>query len=101
MVQRDGEDQEELRDYPHDGSPFNVVRGNAVRKVHLVYDEQRKDIVCGGLSGLLSLFESGNTKGRTWQFPAAKVTQAVQAHQATRKPKKRAYLGPALSAAQM
>ena len=37
----------------------------------------------------------------TWQFPAAKVIQAVQDHQATTKPKNLAYFGPALSAAQM
>ena len=32
---------------------------------------------------------------------AVKVIQAVHDHQATKKPKNRAYLGPALSAAQM
>jgi hypothetical protein len=37
----------------------------------------------------------------TWQLPAAKVIHAVHDHQATMKPKKRAFFGPALSAAQM
>jgi hypothetical protein len=49
MVQRDRENQEELRDCPHDGSPFNVVRGDTAREVHIVYDEKRKDIIRGGL----------------------------------------------------
>lgn len=38
---------------------------------------------------------------QTWQLLATKVIQAVQDHQATTKPKNLAYLGPALSAAQM
>lgn len=37
----------------------------------------------------------------TCEFPAVNVIHAVQDHQATMKPKNLAYLGPALSAAQM
>ena len=49
MVQCDGDEEKELRNGPHDGSPLDVVRGDAAREVHIVYDEQRKDVESGGL----------------------------------------------------
>lgn len=49
MVECDGDEQETLRDCPHDSPPLNVVHGDVPREVHLVYDQQRKDIVRGGL----------------------------------------------------
>lgn len=75
MVQRDGDEKQELRNYPHDSSPFNIIRGDAAREVHLVYDEQRKDIVRGGLQGSLSPYGRDNAKNVPGSYPPQKSSK--------------------------
>lgn len=107
IIDHDGAEQHQLGYTPDQDAPLDaIVRSTSAGEIDVPNDELRDDIVCGrlteeALSETSARRERRRGKRPAWQLEAVKDVQAVQAHQATTKPTRRAYRGPALSAAQM
>lgn len=102
IVDCNSDNEEHFRNDPNERAPFYIIIANASREIDFPDCELGNEIVCSGLEWVSSdgLQEIMQVRF-TWQFPATNVIHAVQDHQATMNPKNLAYLGPALSAAQI